>query len=94
MVQAELKRAQSAHDPMSSAHEGYAVLQEEVDELWAEIKADRGTSHRGVSEAVQIAAMALRYLIDLCDGQSAAQHDRKVEGWLAPNDRSTYGYSG
>lgn len=44
---------------MASLHEGYAILKEEVDELWDEIKANRtGKSVRG--EALQVAAVALR----------------------------------
>jgi hypothetical protein len=78
LVTDELTRARAGHVPMHSAHEGFAVLQEEVDELWEEIKGNQGTTHRGISEAVQTAAMALRYLIDLCDEPAAAQHETKV----------------
>jgi NTP pyrophosphatase (non-canonical NTP hydrolase) len=48
----------------ASPHEGYAVLQEEVDELWDEIKADRGRLPTARKEAVQAAAMAVRYIVD------------------------------
>jgi hypothetical protein len=63
------------HDP----HHGYAILLEEIDELWAEIKASQGTTHRGVSEAVQVAAMAVRYLVDLCPDETAKEHTHKAE---------------
>ena len=33
-VQEELARAQELHEPFNSAHEGYAVILEELDELW------------------------------------------------------------
>jgi hypothetical protein len=46
-----------------SGHEGYAVLKEELEELWEAVKSD-DTAHAR-REAVQIAAMALRYLTDL-----------------------------
>lgn len=46
-----------------SGHEGYAVLKEELEELWDAVKADDAAHAR--REAVQIAAMALRYLTDL-----------------------------
>jgi hypothetical protein len=64
-IEAEVQRAMKKHDPMNSAHEGYAVLQEEVDELWDEIKADNGRSPAAMEEAIQVAAMAVRYIVDL-----------------------------
>lgn len=78
LVKEEIDRAQSQFPPMNSAHEAYAVLKEEVDELWAEVKAGNGTGHHGVSEAVQTAAMAIRYLLDLCDDASANDHQEKI----------------
>lgn len=64
----ELERAQSAFGPFHSAHEGYAVLLEEVDELKVEVwksprKRDVAAMRR---EAVQVAAMALRFIDDCC----------------------------
>ncbi len=52
----------------SSAHEGYAVLLEEVDELWEEIKKkDRlNTPNKMKKEAIQVTAMGLRFIIDCC----------------------------
>lgn len=64
-VRNEVVRAKQKHDPMHSPHEGYAVIQEEVDELWEEIKADEGREGDAMTEAVQIAAMAVRYVLDL-----------------------------
>jgi hypothetical protein len=49
----------------ASPHESYAVLLEETDELWDEIKADRGRMATGRKEGVQAAAMAVRYLVDI-----------------------------
>jgi len=50
----------------NSPHEGWAVLREEVDELWDDVKgnASRETMRK---EAIQIAAMAIRFIEDLCD---------------------------
>jgi hypothetical protein len=59
----ELRRAMSKFGPFASAHEGYAVLLEELDELWWEVK--HGTPARAREEAVQVAAMALRYRVDV-----------------------------
>lgn len=49
----------------NSPHEGWAVIQEEVDELWDDVKANasRGQMRK---EAIQIAAMAVRFIEDLC----------------------------
>jgi hypothetical protein len=59
----EYTRAANKHpSPMRSQHEGYAVLLEEVDELWEAIKKDDPV-HATV-EAVHVGAMALRFLID------------------------------
>ncbi len=66
-VHAEMLRAQTKHPtPMRSAHEGYAILKEEVDEMWDAIKADNLDDAK--KEAVQVAAMALRFLHDSYHG--------------------------
>lgn len=59
----EFVRARMKHGPMRGAHEGYAVLLEEVDELWDEIKANNPVNAR--KEIIQVAAMALAYLIEV-----------------------------
>lgn len=63
MVRAELVRATDKFGPFASPHEGYAVLLEEVDELWTEVK--HGTRYRQLEEAVQVAAMGARFILDL-----------------------------
>ena len=40
----ELATAQHAFPPFRSPHEGYAILLEELDELWLEIKNDKRPS--------------------------------------------------
>ena len=65
-VAEEWERACASHLPMNGPHEGKAVIEEELDELWALVKADRGRSERARWEAVQIAAMACRYVLDVC----------------------------
>jgi NTP pyrophosphatase (non-canonical NTP hydrolase) len=64
-VRAECARAIAKHAPMKSPHEGYAVILEEVDELWQEVKGNRGRDLSALEEAVQIAAMGVRYVADL-----------------------------
>lgn len=59
----ELYAATQRFGPFASAHEGYAVILEELDELWQEVK--HGTRTRARAEAVQVAAMALRFLVDV-----------------------------
>lgn len=60
----ETQKAIEKHGSQSSPHEGYAVLLEELDELWDEIKADRGRMASARKEAIQVAAMAVRYVLD------------------------------
>lgn len=68
-ILAEYVKASSKYAEFNSAHEGYAVLLEEVDELWAHVRVKQGS--RDVEamrkEAIQVAAMALRFAID-CTG--------------------------
>lgn len=64
---AELSRALSLHGPMHGPHEGYAVLLEEVDELWDEVRKRHPDPAAMRKEAIQIAAMALRFVYDVCD---------------------------
>jgi hypothetical protein len=62
-VRTELYMATSEFGPFSSPHEGFAILKEEVDELWDDIKANKDPRN----EAIQVAAMAVRFLMDCCD---------------------------
>jgi hypothetical protein len=66
-VMAELERAQQNFPPMHSEHEGFAILKEEVDELWDEIKKSPSKRDKAKlrAEAIQVAAMALRFISDL-----------------------------
>jgi len=68
-VMQELDRARDIYPRFTSAHEGYAILLEEVDELWAEVK--KSPKNRDMKamreEAIQVAAMAMRFVLDVCD---------------------------
>lgn len=70
-ISAELTKARVSHPGFHSAHEGYAVLFEELDELWDEVRNDkeRGAKRRMRSECIQIAAMAIRFIEDVCDDE-------------------------
>lgn len=63
----ELQRARKLHAPMGSPHEAYAVILEEVDEFWSEVKLRPDVQDHGAmrSELIQIAAMACRAVADL-----------------------------
>ena len=63
---AEYQRATELHGEMASAHEGFAVIKEEVDELWDEIKRKHRKPEAMRKEAIQVGAMALRFLVDVC----------------------------
>ncbi len=58
----ELQRATGKFGPFNSAHEGYAVILEELDEAWTEIK--RNNLSAAQAEMVEVAAMALRFLVE------------------------------
>lgn len=62
-VRAEVIRAIEKFPIFNSSHEGYAVIKEEFDELWDEVKANNKTRAR--EEAVQVAAMAVRFMTDV-----------------------------
>jgi len=63
LVREEIERARSMHPGFPSAHHGYAVIREELDELWDEVKADRLLAAQ--KEAVQVAATAIRFMTEL-----------------------------
>jgi hypothetical protein len=67
MIRDELCRAMELWAPMQSAHEGYAVILEEMDELWEHVKMNQNRRDLGKmrTEAVQLAAMAARFVADL-----------------------------
>jgi hypothetical protein len=59
----EIKRAKAKHPrDFASPHEGYAVIKEELEEAWDEIKRD--DTEAAVLEMVQVAAMALRFVAE------------------------------
>lgn len=68
LVKNELAEARAKYPrPMNSAHEGYATILEEVDELWDEVRAKQGDRDpkKMVAELVQIAAMCQRMAEDV-----------------------------
>lgn len=67
-VHQEIIRAKTMHPgAFNNPHEGWAVIFEELDELWDEVKKKRGGRDDAArKEAIQIAAMAIRYATELC----------------------------
>lgn len=81
----ELRRATELHPPMVSAHEGYAIILEELDELWLEVmkKPSIRSKEKMLAEAKQVAAMALRFMVDICAETIERRTDKATEahGW-------------
>jgi len=67
LQQQELAKARANHGDRTSAHEAYAVLLEEVDEFWEEVRKKRVARdpQNMLKELVQIAACAQRAAEDL-----------------------------
>ena len=62
-LEEEYQRARRKFPPFNSPHEGYAVILEEMDEAWEEIK--RNDLTRAKAEMIQVGAMVLAFLRDL-----------------------------
>jgi hypothetical protein len=69
-----LHKAIAKHKRFNSPHEGYAVILEELDELWDEVRAwQPADSNRAEmrKEAIHVAAMAIRFIKDICEEEIA-----------------------
>lgn len=74
-VEIEITRAKAKHPgDFHNAHEAYAVLLEEVDELWEEVKKNPAKMNtievlnwrqKKYTEAIQVAAMAIRFAVEV-----------------------------
>ncbi len=73
----ELKRANHTYGTrFASPHEGYAVMLEELDELFEEIRQKRPNKERLREETIQIGAMAIKFIMSLEDW---ARADKRSE---------------
>jgi len=80
IVGAELARARSKFPPFHSAHEGYAVILEELSELWEEVrKYPKYDLLKLQTEAIQTAAMALRFAEDICGSVESRRAETPVQ---------------
>lgn len=86
-VTQELDRAYVKHGaPLWGRHEAYAIIKEELDEMWEAIRADSTTAFMR-KELVQVCAMAIRYaetdpllIFDLTGFHPALTEDGKPPG--------------
>lgn len=69
LILEEYRNAVGRYPKFHSPHEGYAILLEEVDELWEEVRRSPSRYEPAAvrAEAIQVAAMALRFLTDCVD---------------------------
>jgi len=65
LIEKEYKEAIKKYSSFNSAHEGYAVIKEELDELWEEIKNkyNKRNYQKMMKESIQISAMAIRFIM-------------------------------
>ena len=73
---AEYAKARSKYQPFHSAHEGYAVLLEEVDELWelVRLRSNLRSQEAMWRESVQIAAMAMAFATEVATTRGEVVH--------------------
>jgi len=57
----EIRFAESKFPEYNSMHEGYAIILEELDELWNEIKNKDRNELKVYREALQVACTAIRF---------------------------------
>ena len=65
-VKEELIRSNIVFNWFNSIHEGWAVIREELDELWDEVKKSKevySMNERMRREAIQVAAMAVKFIL-------------------------------
>lgn len=62
LVVNELRWAMKNHERFNSPHEAFAIMKEECDELWEQVRRD--DLKHAKRECIQTCAMAMRFLID------------------------------
>lgn len=77
LVREELERANRKHEFFRNDHEGYAVLLEEVDELWYEIRRRNKSQTRIREEAIQVSAMAIKLIISSMTYENKMKLEKK-----------------
>ena len=67
-VDVEIRKAKRDWPPFNSAHEAYAVMAEEVEDVWSHVivKQPKRNLEAMRKEAIQVAAMAVRFALEVC----------------------------
>lgn len=64
-IRAELQRANEKFAMFKTQEEGWAVILEEIDELWEHVRKNTGRTLPAAAEAVQIGAMAAKMMMSV-----------------------------
>lgn len=78
----EVQRAKTMFkDDFANQHEGYAVILEELDELWEEVKKNQKNYDIPAQrkEAIQCAAMCIRFVAELTNSDKNVQESDTTE---------------
>ena len=67
-IETEYKRANTLYPAFHSNHEAYAVILEELDEVWSEVKQSKDIkgNKKIRAELIQVAAICVKYIKNLC----------------------------
>ncbi len=64
-IEAEYWRIKQKYNDLNNPHEGYACLLEQCDELWTEVCRHKRNNAQMRAEAIEVAAVAMRFVLDL-----------------------------
>ena len=73
-VAQECEKARKKHPPLHSTHEAAKVIEEEYEEWWDSVKADKPDD----KELIQVAAMAVMAIVEL-EGQNVNPYYEKPQ---------------
>ncbi len=73
----ELRSSMDKYPLFNSAHEGYAVILEELDELWDELKKRKPDREKMRAEAIQVGAMAMMFIASMENGWKPSAEVKK-----------------
>jgi hypothetical protein len=63
LIKDEVFKSREKHGKIKSPHEGFALIKEELDELWNNVKSNISD----LIEPLQIAALAISYIFDIIE---------------------------
>ncbi len=87
----ELDRARSKHPiPFNSSHEGYAIILEELEEAWEEIKKQERSNAKVRKELIQVGAMVIRFIQDVIERVPTVAVEFPFPLRKAPSDAAEY----